>query len=1050
MSRRSNGPVFTRAAIVAVALLVGSLAGNVRPADAALLGPTITSVTPDRIVPGVNNQLLKLNGDFTSGSASVAFTPATGITLVGSPTTVSTTEIDVTVNVAIDAPNTGRDVTVTQGALGSSSTCAKCVTVGPDILTVTGPLSNKGTTGTFTVTGRGFKTGSSVKIERKNYGFDGTETDSINGTNVSVTPGTAANGNMGSITATVGALNRAPGRWKVTVAAPDGVTASFGDGVTTGLQITGSQPLLASISPTRINSNQTDVQFTLTGDGFAQGMTALVSGSAITQSAKTVISNAKSATIRLTSTTPGTGPRTLVLRNADDQASTNTDAICANCDLPAPANPTISAVSPNTVGQGASNVRLIVTGTNFGSLPVVTVTPNETDATKKIDIQATRDSATQLTLSVSSGAATPTGARDMAVTFNGGTAATKTNAFTVSTGFSVQGLTPAGGPRGFNGTVQISGSGFAASPAPMVSATPGTGVTFGTATVDSASRISVPVVVASDAPQSSRNVTVTQGANSATCNGCFTVATPPTVSSITPNSGNGGGPVAISNIAGTNFGPNPTVTLARTGQNNVTMTLTNRESATKISGTLDLTDAAPGVWDLKVTNEDGGSATLANAFTVVLPSPTVTSSNPDSGPQATNSTKLAVTGSSFAPGMVVTIPDAGGVTVTDVVRKSTTTADVTIATIDNATLGSRDMKVTNSDGKTGTCTSCFVVTQGTQAKNFGQGVTAYENFNGGAFVGAGNVDGLPLNGSEFVTGPNAGGGPHIRPYRINPGNGVIQPIGDGFMAYSPQFTGGVRVAVGNIDGNATNGDEIVTAPGPGGGPHVRAFRLNNDLSVSEPFTGYMAYAPSFTGGVWVATGDVNGDGKDEIITGAGAGGGPHVRVWTLGGDGKTFNEIGGWMAYGTAYTGGAYVGAGNLVAEASDAAQLDEVVTVPALGGGPHTRITNGTGRVLREFMAFGTADDNGYRVASGDFDFDTVGDIAVSKGSSSEIFIAQITQNGPVALVTPNPTPYGNLATGTNLAAADVDGDGDADLVLSPDHGYKVEIRVIRPLSAT
>ena len=1051
MSRRSHRSVFSRLALLAVALLVGSLVGTVAPAHAALLGPTIDSVTPGRVIPGVNNQLLKLGGDFTSGSATVAITPPTGITIVGSPTTVSTTEIDVTVNVAIDAPYTARDVTVTQGLLGSSSTCAKCLNVGPDILTVTGPLSNKGASGMFTVTGRGLKTGSSVKIERKNYGLGGTESDSINGTNVSVTPGTTQNGNVASVTATVGTLNRAPGRWKVTVTGSDGVAASFGDGITSGLQITGSQPLLGTLAPTRIDSNQTDVQFTVNGEGFAQGMTALVSGSGITQTAKTAITSSKVATFKLSSGTLTQGPRTLVLRNADDQASTNTDAICANCNLPTtPANPTITSVSPAVVGQGATSQRLVVTGTNFGSLPVVTVLPNDTDPTKKIDIQATRDSATQLTLSVSTGAATPSGARDMTVTFNDGATATKSSAFSVSTGFSVLSLTPAGAARGFNGTVQINGSGFAATPVPTVSAAPGTGITFGTAAVDSPSRLSVTVQVASDAPQTTRNITVTQGANSATCTNCFTVATPPTVTSISPNSGNGGAPVSISDIAGTNFAPNPTVTLERTGQNKVTMTLVNRESATKISGTFDLTDAAPGVWDLKVTNADGGAATLANAFTVVLPAPTATGSSPDSVPQATPSTKLTITGTAFAPGMAVTIPNAAGVTVTDVSRKSTTSAEVTVATSDNAALGSRDVKVTNSDGKTGTCTSCFVVTQGTQAKNFGPGVTAYENFNGGAFVAAGNIDAVPLNGVEFVTAPNAGGGPHVRPYRINPANGNIQPLGDGFMAYSPQFAGGVRVAVGNVDGNVANGDEIITAPGAGGGPHIRAFHVNNDLSVTEPFgSGFMAYDPSFGGGVWVATGDVNGDGKDEIITGAGAGGGPHVRVWTLGADGHSFREIGGWMAYGN-FTGGAYVAAGNFIPEASDAPQLDEVVTVPAFGGGPHTRITNGTGQVKREFMAFGTSDENGYRVTSGDFDFDTVDDIAVAKGSSSEIFIAQITPTGPVALVQPNPTPYGNLPTGTNLAGADVDADGDSDLVLSPDHNNAVTIRLIRPLSAT
>lgn len=45
-----------------------------------------------------------------------------------------------------------------------------------------------------------------------------------------------------------------------------------------------------------------------------------------------------------------------------------------------------------------------------------------------------------------------------------------------------------------------------------------------------------------------------------------------------------------------------------------------------------------------------------------------------------------------------------------------------------------------------------------------------------------------------------------------------------------------------------------------------------------------AYETNFTGGVNVAAGDVNGDGTDDLITAADTSGGPHVRVFSGVGD----------------------------------------------------------------------------------------------------------------------------------------------------------------------
>ena len=62
----------------------------------------------------------------------------------------------------------------------------------------------------------------------------------------------------------------------------------------------------------------------------------------------------------------------------------------------------------------------------------------------------------------------------------------------------------------------------------------------------------------------------------------------------------------------------------------------------------------------------------------------------------------------------------------------------------------------------------------------------------------------------------------------------------------------------------------------GGGPHVEVFS-GADLSLLASF---YAYDPFFSGGVTVAAGDLNGDGRVDLITGAGPGGPDDVRVFS--------------------------------------------------------------------------------------------------------------------------------------------------------------------------
>src|SRR5207249_368239 len=98
----------------------------------------------------------------------------------------------------------------------------------------------------------------------------------------------------------------------------------------------------------------------------------------------------------------------------------------------------------------------------------------------------------------------------------------------------------------------------------------------------------------------------------------------------------------------------------------------------------------------------------------------------------------------------------------------------------------------------------------------------------------------------------------------------VTPYGDG-------FTGGVRVAVGDVTGDGV--PDLITAPGPGGGPVVRVFDGTTGAAVAGPLGSLVVFDPAFRGGAFVAAGDVDADGVTDIVTGAGPGGGAAVGTY---------------------------------------------------------------------------------------------------------------------------------------------------------------------------
>jgi hypothetical protein len=189
-----------------------------------------------------------------------------------------------------------------------------------------------------------------------------------------------------------------------------------------------------------------------------------------------------------------------------------------------------------------------------------------------------------------------------------------------------------------------------------------------------------------------------------------------------------------------------------------------------------------------------------------------------------------------------------------------------------------------------------------------------------------------------------------------------------FLAYDPQFTGGVRTAVGDVNGDGV--PDIITAPGPGGGPDIRVFDGKTGVLVRQ----FFAFDRAFTGGAYVATGDVNGDGASDIIVGAGQGGGPNIVV-VSGKDGTVLQDF---FAYDSRFTGGVHVAAGDVNDDG-----FADIITGAGPGGGPNVMVINGNdGAPLDNFFAFDAAFTGGVFVGAGDVNGDGHADVITGAGA--------------------------------------------------------------------
>nr|WP_320161589.1 PGF-pre-PGF domain-containing protein [uncultured Methanoregula sp.] len=684
----------------------GVLASGFTVSDTAL-PPAVTGVSP---VTGQNTTtalLVNLTGTgFTVGSNqwAVNLTKAGQPNITATSLTSTATTINGTFNLAGKA--TGDwfvNVTNADGQAGywTGTFAITNVTPAPTVTGIT-PSSGLNTTsiGITNLAGTGFYGTPVVNLTRVGYN------------NITATGVTLVSANQ--LTCTFDLTNKIPGTWNVNVTNPDGQQA----GLLNGFTITNvtPAPTVSAITPTS-GQNSTSIGITnLAGTGFYGSPVVnltRVGYNNITATGVTLVSaNQLTCTFDLTNKIPGTW--NVNVTNPDGQQAGLLNGFTITNVTPAP---TVSAITPtsglNTTSIGITNLA----GTGFYGTPVVNLTRvgyNNITATG-----VTLVSANQLTCTFDLTNKIP-GTWNVNVTNPDGQQAGLLNGFTITNvtpAPTVSAITPTSGQNSTSiGITNLAGTGFYGSPTVNLTRAGFSNITATGVTLVSANQLTCTFDLTNKIPGTwNVNVTNPDGQQAGLLNG-FTITnvTPaPTVSAITPTSGQNSTSIGITNLAGTGFYGTPVVNLTRVGYNNITATGVTLVSANQLTCTFDLTNKIPGTWTVNVTNPDGQQAALLGGFSITntTSAPTVTGITPSNGQNTTgiSITNLAGTGFYGTPTVNLTRAGYSNITATGVTLVSanqlTCTFDLT-----NKIPGTWNVNVTNPDGQQAALLNGFTIT----------------------------------------------------------------------------------------------------------------------------------------------------------------------------------------------------------------------------------------------------------------------------------------------------------------------------------------------------
>ena len=579
----------------------GTAAGNAALYNYGVPPPTVSSAAPNTGPTG-GNQTVTISGTYFTGVTGVTFggvaatnlsTPSCDVNNVCTMTAVTPAHASGFVNVAVTASVNG----TSQTGIGTN---AYSYSASPPTVSAISPATGSTSGGTqVTITGTNFNGTPQVTIG----GVAASQVTVVNSTTISaVTPaGTGTN-------------------------VPVVVTTSFGSSTPAKIYsyaqpVTPPQPAptLTSVSPPS-GPSQGKTPVTIKGTNLTGATSVTFGGAAATS---VVVVDAQTITAL---TPPGTvGPAVDIVVTTPATSTTTQTATLPGAYAYVNAAPTVTAVLPNS-GTVQGGTVVTVNGTNFVQ-SATSVTFGGIAATNVTFVSST-------TILVTTPVDAIPGAVDVVATTTFGTGTgTKLFTYVAQPAPTVTAISPANGNTAGGTQVKITGTNFTGATTVTIGGKPATLVTVVSSTqINATTAAHAPGVV---------DVVVTTPASSGTGTGLFTyVASPPTVTGISPSSGPIAGGTAVT-IAGANFTGATSITIGGIAPTSVTVV-----SATSITAT---TPAhAAGAVNVVVTTP-AGTGTGTNLFTYTAPVsvlPTVTAVSPGKGlPGGGNS--ITITGSNF-------------------------------------------------------------------------------------------------------------------------------------------------------------------------------------------------------------------------------------------------------------------------------------------------------------------------------------------------------------------------------------------------------------------